>query len=106
MAYESILTALADPTRRMIFEDLRKGARSVTDLASDRPVSRPAVSQHLKVLSDAGLLKVTAQGTRRLYTIDRDGLAPLRSYLDSFWEDVLDAFASEVSKQNEESQND
>jgi len=98
MAYEEIFTALADPTRRHIFEALRRGPRSVTELAANQPVSRPAVSQHLKVLQDADLVSVEPVGNRRLYSIHRDGLDALRDYLDSFWSDALSAYASEISK--------
>lgn len=87
------LTALADPTRRAIFERLRGGPLAVGELAEGLPVSRPAVSQHLKVLEGAGLVTVSREGTRRLYRIEPRGLEPLRRYLDSFWDDVLSAFA-------------
>jgi DNA-binding transcriptional ArsR family regulator len=91
-AYESVLAALADPTRRTIFEMLREGPRSVGDLANALPVSRPAVSQHLRVLRDARLVRVESHGTRRFYRIDSRGLEPLRRYLEGFWGDVLAAF--------------
>lgn len=101
MTYELILTALADPTRRTILEDLRGGPLPVARLAENRPVSRPAVSQHLKVLETAGLVQAKAKGTARLYSVRPQGLAPLRSYLDEVWGDVLQAFADEVQKQME-----
>ncbi|MCK0119482.1 metalloregulator ArsR/SmtB family transcription factor [Loktanella sp. F6476L] len=93
MTYEMTIAALADPTRRAILACLRDGPLAVGALAEGLPVSRPAVSQHLKVLSDAGLLKVSQHGTKRLYTIDPRGADDLRRYLDSMWDDALDAFA-------------
>jgi len=96
---QDALAALADPTRRNVFEALRGEPRSVADLASEQPVSRPAVSQHLKVLEQAGLVAVRAAGTRRLYSIRREGLAELKDYLDSFWSDILSAYAREVERQ-------
>lgn len=102
MTYELILTALADPTRRRIFEDLRRGARPVSKLAEGRSVSRPAVSQHLKVLEQAGLVTARQQGTARIYRIRPEGLAELRAYLDSMWGDALVAFAAEVDRQKED----
>ena len=91
-SYESVLAALADPTRRTIFELLRDGPRSVGELAAVVPVSRPAVSQHLKVLAEAGLVRSESRGRRRFYRIDPRGLEPLRRYLERFWDDVLAAF--------------
>ena len=101
MTYGKIFTALADDTRRSIFEDLRETPRSVSELAAEQTVSRPAVSQHLKVLQECGLVKVKPVGTRRLYSIDTDGLAMLRDYLDSYWSDVLDAYQREIEKSTE-----
>ena len=98
MTYGKIFTALADNTRRSIFEDLRETPRSVSELAAEQTVSRPAVSQHLKVLQECGLVKVKPVGTRRLYSIDTDGLVLLRDYLDSYWADVLDAYQREIEK--------
>ena len=98
MAYADSIAALADPTRRLVFEAVAAHPSSVTALAQEMPVSRPAVSQHLKVLADAGLVNATAIGTRRIYTLRPEGLAELRSYLDRFWTDVLGSFASEVEK--------
>jgi DNA-binding transcriptional ArsR family regulator len=92
------LSALADPTRRKIFEGLRAGPLPVGALANGLPVSRPAVSQHLKVLTDAGLVSMQAEGTRRLYAIRPDGLAALRAWLDGFWDLALDRFAEETRK--------
>ena len=93
---EDLIAAIADPTRRKVLEALRDGPRSVGEIAQGLPVSRPAVSQHLKVLSDAGLVQASAQGTRRIYRVDAAGLAPLRQWLDSFWGDVLTRFANEA----------
>jgi len=90
------LQALADPTRRAVFEALRKGPASVGRLAERLPVSRPAVSQHLKVLKDAGLVRERPEGTRRVYSAELNGLVELRRYLDRMWEDVLDAFKAEA----------
>jgi len=88
--------ALSDPTRRHIFERLEAGGRSVGELAKGLPVSRPAVSQHLKVLKEAGLVAGRAEGTRRVYHIDPKGLAAMRAWLDRFWTTALDNFAAEV----------
>jgi DNA-binding transcriptional ArsR family regulator len=96
MTYGSALNALADPTRRAVFERLRRGPSAVGDLAAELPVSRPAVSQHLKALKDAGLVADRAEGTRRVYYIDPDGLGELRRWLDQFWDDALDAFKAEA----------
>jgi DNA-binding transcriptional ArsR family regulator len=86
------LDALGDPTRRAIFERLLGGPLAVVDVARTLPVSRPAVSQHLKVLKDVGLVNDRAEGTRRLYAIDRAGLAAVREYFDRFWDKALDEF--------------
>jgi DNA-binding transcriptional ArsR family regulator len=85
-------TALADPTRREIFSRLAVRPRSVTDLASELPVSRPAVSQHLRVLKDAELVRVHPVGTRRIYTVDPGGLRAMRAELDMFWSAALTNF--------------
>jgi DNA-binding transcriptional ArsR family regulator len=98
MTYAAALTALADPTRRAVFERLRAGPVSVTDIAADLPVSRPAVSQHLKVLKDAGLVRDEADGTRRLYEVDPRGIEELRDWLETFWDDALEAFKAEVER--------
>jgi DNA-binding transcriptional ArsR family regulator len=98
MAYGTALHSLADPTRRKVFECLREGPRSVGDLAREMPVSRPAVSQHLKVLKHAGLVNDRAEGTRRVYYVDPDGLGELRRWLDEFWTEALAAFAREVAR--------
>ncbi|MBB94420.1 MAG: transcriptional regulator [Rhodobacteraceae bacterium] len=89
---EAILAALADPTRRAIVTRLRPGALSVGALADGLPVSRPAVSQHLRVLCDAGLLDVHKSGTRRLYQLSPGGVQALRTYLDGLWDDALAGF--------------
>ena len=99
MAYVNPLDALGDPTRRSIFERLRGGARSVTELADELPVSRPAVSQHLRVLKEAGLVRDRRDGTRRLYRIDPDALGEVRDYFDNFWSDVLAAFKAAVERE-------
>jgi DNA-binding transcriptional ArsR family regulator len=96
------LTALGDPTRRAIFERLADRPRAVGELASDLPVSRPAVSQHLKVLKDAGLVVDQAVGTRRIYRLDPDGLRDLRAYLDHFWDQALAGFKAAVERQVKE----
>jgi len=92
MGYELVLTALADPTRRAIFERLREGPRSVGAVAEGLAVSRPAVSQHLAVLKGAGLVSDERVGTRRVYAIDEQGLEELRDYIDRLWTDVLEAY--------------
>jgi DNA-binding transcriptional ArsR family regulator len=96
MAYELALAALADPTRRRVFEALRAGPCSVGAIAAGLPVSRPAVSQHLKALKQAALVTDRPDGARRVYYIDPDGLGELRRWLDQFWTDALDAFKREV----------
>jgi DNA-binding transcriptional ArsR family regulator len=101
MAYETALTALADPTRRRVFERLRAGGQSVGRLAQGLPVSRPAVSQHLKILKEAGLVREERDGTRRIYEIDPKGLGSLRAWLDQFWTITLDAFKAEAEKDKE-----
>jgi DNA-binding transcriptional ArsR family regulator len=90
------LSALADPTRRAVFERLASGQASVGKIASNLPVSRPAVSQHLKVLKEAGLVLDRAEGTRRVYHIDPAGLGAIRAWLDQFWAVALDAFKAEL----------
>jgi DNA-binding transcriptional ArsR family regulator len=96
MAYGTALAALADPTRRAVFERLRSGPRSVKVIAQGMPVSRPAVSQHLKVLKEAGLVADRPEGNRRVYYVDPDGLGALRGWLDQFWDAALAAFQAEV----------
>jgi DNA-binding transcriptional ArsR family regulator len=89
---------MADPTRRQLLESLRQRPRTVGELAKGRPISRPAVSQHLRVLEAARLVDVRPQGNRRLYSIRRDGLDDLRQYLDGFWGDVLMAYGAEIER--------
>jgi DNA-binding transcriptional ArsR family regulator len=96
---ERALDALGDPTRRLVFKRLRNGNRSVREIADGMDVSRPAVSQHLKVLKDAGLVVVRAEGTRRLYAVDTRGIKALRSWLDGFWHDALAAFAEAAERE-------
>ncbi|MCB1336557.1 MAG: winged helix-turn-helix transcriptional regulator [Maritimibacter sp.] len=96
MSYAESIVALADPTRRQLFELLAAHPGPVGALAEHLPVSRPAVSQHLKVLSEAGLVTVRAEGTRRIYAVRREGLAELRAWIDGFWDDVLAGFEAEV----------
>lgn len=98
MSYVHVLTALADPTRRGILESLRHSPRTVGELAAHRTVSRPAVSQHLRVLEKARLVRAEPQGNRRVYSVRRDGLNELRGYLESFWSDVLNAYGAEIER--------
>ena len=93
------LDALGDPTRRAIFELLGKGPRAVGDIAGRLPVSRPAVSQHLKVLKDAGLVVDKPDGTRRLYQLNPTGVAELRNYFDRFWNNALAAFKAAAERE-------
>jgi len=93
-----LMAALADPTRRTIAKALAKGPSPVGRIASQLPVSRPAVSQHLKVLSDAGLVTATAQGTRRIYRLEPTAIAALRDWCDRLWDDALAAFATEANR--------
>lgn len=102
MTYAESLTALSDPTRRAIVEALREAPQPVGALAERFPISRPAVSQHLKVLSDAGLVEARAEGARRLYRLAPGGFESLRAYLDSFWDDALAAYAREAHRQSKE----
>jgi DNA-binding transcriptional ArsR family regulator len=96
---ERALDALGDPTRRLVFKRLRHRARSVREIAEGMDVSRPAVSQHLKVLKTAGLVVVRAQGTRRLYAIDTRGIEALRNWLDGFWNEALVAFKAAAERE-------
>jgi DNA-binding transcriptional ArsR family regulator len=98
MTYEKVIAALADPTRRSILERIGGGEASVGELAEGLPVSRPAVSQHLRVLSDAGLLEVRREGTRRVYRLAPEGAADLRRWLDAMWADALRRFAAEAGR--------
>lgn len=95
---DRVFSALNDPTRRTVFERLRQGPRPVGELAKGLPVTRPAVSQHLKVLKEAELVTDRSEGTRRIYYIDPKGLGAMRIWLDQFWESALDAFAAEVER--------
>jgi DNA-binding transcriptional ArsR family regulator len=98
------LDALGDATRRAIFERLARGPRSVAEIAEGLPVSRPAVSQHLKVLKEARLVRVRTEGTRNYYEVDAAGLETVRKWLDKFWDRALDAFtqAAEAAQKEEE----
>jgi DNA-binding transcriptional ArsR family regulator len=89
---DRVMSALTDPTRRRVLESLRAGPRTVGDIAGTQPVSRPAISQHLRVLAEAGLVKFDRVGRQNFYSIDHGGLSELRTYVDSFWTDVLEAF--------------
>jgi DNA-binding transcriptional ArsR family regulator len=102
MAYAQVLQALGDPTRRAVLEELRRGPRAVGELARRLPVSRPAVSQHLRVLKEAGLVTERQNGTRRLYRVNPDGLADLREYLDEFWTEALESFKAAAEAESEE----
>jgi DNA-binding transcriptional ArsR family regulator len=101
MAYQHALAALADPTRRRVFERLKSGPKAVGTIARGMPVSRPAVSQHLKVLKEAGLVSDQSEGTRRVYFIDPEGLGVLRAWLDQFWDQALASFQEEVERATE-----
>jgi DNA-binding transcriptional ArsR family regulator len=92
MAYGAAMAALADPTRRAVFERLRSGPRPVVEIARGLPVSRPAVSQHLRVLKEAGLVRERREGTRNFYSVNGDGLAEVREYFEEFWDEALAAF--------------
>src|ERR1043165_5149311 len=98
MAYGIALAALADPTRRRVMEQLRSGPKPVGEIARDLPVSRPAVSQHLKVLKEAGLVREERRGTQHIYEIDPKGLGSLRAWLDQLWDTGLAAFKAEAEK--------
>jgi DNA-binding transcriptional ArsR family regulator len=103
MAYtQDLFAALADPTRRAIFERVAERPRAVGELARELPVSRPAVSQHLKVLKDAGLVSDYAAGSRRIYQLNPDGLGVMRAYLDGFWTRALAAFKDAAERTDQE----
>ena len=104
MAYEATngLAALADPTRREIFERVAERPSAVGELARELPVSRPAVSQHLKVLRDAGLVIDRQDGNRRIYQLNPEGLGALRAYLERFWTRALTAYKATIEQQTEE----
>lgn len=97
MDYTVAIAALADPSRRAIVDKLRSGALPVGAIAQDLPISRPAVSQHLRVLSDAGLLNVQADGNRRIYGLSPEGVAAIRAYFDTLWDDALACFGRAAS---------
>ena len=99
MTYASALTALSDPTRRAVFERLRAGPASVQQIADGLPVSRPAVSQHLKALREAGLVRDEPRGTARIYSIHTPGLRALRDWVEGFWDEALDNFKTYAEKQ-------
>ena len=98
----SPIEALSDPTRRKLFERLRSSPCSVSELVQVVPVSQPAVSQHLRVLRQAHLVQVRKQGQQRIYSIDPQGLAELRDYIESFWDTILDAFQEAAEKSAKE----
>jgi DNA-binding transcriptional ArsR family regulator len=98
MAYGDAIAALADPTRRAVFERLRGGPRPVVEIAHGLPVSRPAVSQHLRVLKEAGLVRERRDGTRNFYSVNGDGLVELREYFEEFWDEALAAFKEAAEK--------
>jgi DNA-binding transcriptional ArsR family regulator len=100
MAYEKTLAVLANPTRRAVLERLRRGPSSVAGIAEDLPVSRPAVSQHLKALKEAGLVRDEPRGTARIYRIHASGLNDLRDWLDSFWDEALTNFRDFAEEEN------
>jgi DNA-binding transcriptional ArsR family regulator len=105
----SSLEALGDSTRRKLFEQLRSGPCSVNDLAANLPISQPAVSQHLKVLKDAHLVHFHKRGNQRIYSIDPEGLASLRRYVDELWDDVLGAYlraADQISQEDQHEHNE
>jgi DNA-binding transcriptional ArsR family regulator len=99
MTYADALAALADPTRRRILEELHAGPKPVGALAARLPVSRPAVSQHLKLLKQARLVDDRPEGTRRIYFIDPSGLGAVRAWLDRFWDQALDAYRAELDEE-------
>src|SRR5436190_14281202 len=99
MTYAQALQALGDPTRRSVLEELRDGPRAVGEIAARLPVSRPAVSQHLRVLKEAGLVSERQNGTRRLYRVDPDGLADVREYLEGFWKEALANFKAAAEEE-------
>lgn len=98
MTYTLALAALGDPTRRAVFERLREGPQGVAEIAAGLPVSRPAVSQHLKVLKTAGLVIDEPRGAARIYRIHADGLRALRAWLDGFWDDALLRFKAHAEE--------
>jgi DNA-binding transcriptional ArsR family regulator len=105
MANAHAFAALADPTRREVFERLSSGPMAVGELAKGLPVSRPAVSQHLRVLKEAGLVTDRPEGARRVYQIDPQGLGQIRAWLDQFWDAALEAFKAEAERHEDEDPN-
>ena len=103
MAYADAIAAIADPTRPAVLERLRRGPQPVVEIARDLPVGRPAVSQHLRILKEAGLVSERREGTRHFYSVNGEGLAALRAYFDEFWQEALDAFkaAAEAESKGE-----
>lgn len=106
MAYEMAevdvaLDAVGNRTRRSVLRLLRDGERTVREITDEVPVTQSAVSQHLRVLHDAGLVRVRAEGARRLYAVDLDGLAAVRAWVDSFWDDVLGAFVTHAERRDD-----
>jgi len=99
MAYGSALAALSDPTRRAVFMRVLRAPRSVGEIAKAMPISRPAVSQHLRVLKDAGLVHEAKAGTRRIYSADAKALGELRSVIDEMWRTALGDFAATLNKE-------
>jgi DNA-binding transcriptional ArsR family regulator len=101
LTYEEAMNALGDPTRRAIFDRLRRGPLPVGELAHGLPVSRPAVSQHLRVLKQAGLVSERREGTRRVYRVEPNGVAGLRAYFDRFWDEALVAYQAAAQREEE-----
>ena len=101
MTYQKVLDALAEPRRREILQALRAAPLSVKEIAQTQPISRPAVSQHLRVLEAANLVGASSRGSSRIYHIRREGLEELRQWLDGFWDDALSAYGAEVMRQME-----
>lgn len=99
---DALFEALGDGTRRRIFERVARGPASVNELAEGLPVSRPAVSQHLKALSEAGLVESEAKGTKRIYRLQARSVEAMRRWLDSIWDDALQAFAAEIEKEEQD----
>lgn len=101
MTHDKVLLALSDPTRRLVLERLKGGPKSVNEIAKGLPVSRPAVSQHLKLLKEAELVRERREGRRNIYRLDPTGLGALRNYLEGFWLGVLEDFAEALEKESE-----
>ena len=99
--HDKAFNALGDPTRRSIFEKLRERPLAVVEIADGLPVSRPAVSQHLKVLKEAKLITINRKGTKNFCQVDPDGVIAMRFYLDQFWDTALTAFKSAAEKEND-----